>query len=130
MTYEEIARWGGWLVAAILLLPRLWSALRAIGEVPRAVGEDLDEFAQQRVENRRRDSAIAKLAEKADEILFQLAPNGGKSMADKVERLAQNVEAHILDSAADSALLRSHVRETAPLVAQYQRDLAAREGAQ
>lgn len=126
LDYADLLRWGGWGVAAVLLLPRLWVALRAIGKVPVEVRNDLDELARRRIQERQRDAALARLAEKADEILAQLRPNGGSSVVDKLERLVENVEAHIRDSASDSALLLTHVKETAPLIAQYQQDLAER----
>lgn len=61
------------------------------------------ERAERMVENREREDALDRIAEKADAILEQVLPNGGKSMRDEVRQLRKILERHIEYATATDA---------------------------
>jgi DNA-binding FrmR family transcriptional regulator len=150
----DLTVWGPWIISTTLALifgiDRALAALERIGRLP----ERWQQWNRKRVEEiaarDRQDRALAALARIEPQLIGiaeQLSENGGDSLFDKVDimaaqvkavaaqvnGLAENVAAHVVDSAADSALLRTvdrqlaeHIIKTDPLVVQYERDLAER----
>lgn len=104
-----------WLAAATVavgLIDRGWSiAERFVRRARGLRSADLNR-AREMVRGEEEREALRALAEKHQQIIAQLTPNGGTSLRDAVDNLAQMLGRHLIEAQADRVAFAQHAADT------------------